>query len=105
MDADILRQIELQIEILVAHLQNPLTFSRIIQLDINAYVRSRRTLRQKINIKQTTGYNLFKKQATEEAHLINITDGRVIGMSTNIVWRNKFDLLSEINTPFHWQNR
>ncbi|RIB08182.1 hypothetical protein C2G38_2212294 [Gigaspora rosea] len=74
-----------EVENFVTHLRNPLIFPGLLQLDINSYIR---TLQQKVNIKQVTAYNLFKKRVTEESRLINMTDGKVIGLSTNIVWRN-----------------
>ncbi|CAG8754043.1 1871_t:CDS:2 [Gigaspora margarita] len=73
---------------LVTHLQNPLIFHGLLQLDINSYIR---TLQQKVNIKQVTAYNLFKKRVAEESRLINVTDGKVIG---------KFDQGSEIDIPY-----
>ncbi|KAF0545524.1 hypothetical protein F8M41_002235 [Gigaspora margarita] len=72
-------------ETLVTHLQNPVIFPGLFQLDINSYIR---TLQQKANIKQVTAYNLFKKRVTEESRLMNVTDGKVIGLSTNKVWRS-----------------
>ncbi|KAF0398683.1 hypothetical protein F8M41_009818 [Gigaspora margarita] len=74
-----------EVENFVSHLQNPVIFPGLLQLDINSYIR---TLQQKVNIKQVTAYNLFKKRITEESRLINVTDGKVIGLSANIVWRN-----------------
>ncbi|KAF0398685.1 hypothetical protein F8M41_009820 [Gigaspora margarita] len=74
-----------EVENSVSHLQNPLIFPGLLQLDIDSYIR---TLQKKANIKHVTAYNLFKKRVTEESRLINMTDGKVIGLSTNIVWRN-----------------
>ncbi|RIB08183.1 hypothetical protein C2G38_2212296 [Gigaspora rosea] len=60
-----------EIENFVSHLQNLLIFHGLLQLDINSYIRT-----------------LQQKRVTDESRLINVTDGKVIGLSTNTIWRN-----------------
>ncbi|CAG8527475.1 20785_t:CDS:1 [Cetraspora pellucida] len=72
------------IELFIAHLQNPVIFPGLFLFDIHSYIRTLRPY----NIRRVTAYNLFKKQITEEGHLINMTDRKVICLSTNKVWRS-----------------
>ncbi|CAG8782635.1 37543_t:CDS:2, partial [Gigaspora margarita] len=91
-----------EVENFVSHLQNPVIFPGLLQLNINSYIR---TLQKKANIKQVTAYNLFKKRVTEESRLINMTDGKVIGLSTNIVWRNMTSAQKNVFVIFSSQIR
>ncbi|CAG8452417.1 hypothetical protein C2G38_2186470 [Gigaspora rosea] len=79
-----------EVDNFVSHLENPVIFPGIFQLDINSYIRP---LQHKINIKQTnrkqfTAYDLLKKRVTEEGRIINVTNGYVISQSTNKIWQN-----------------
>ncbi|CAG8721691.1 7090_t:CDS:1 [Dentiscutata erythropus] len=79
----------------VTYIQDPIVFPGILQFNVNAHIQ---TLHRTNTKNRITAYNLFRKRIFEEASLINVTDFKVIGFSTNIIWRR---LTTAERTIFH----
>ncbi|CAG8670908.1 22181_t:CDS:1 [Dentiscutata erythropus] len=69
----------------ITYIQSHLVFQRIFRLNINLYTQ---ILQRTNNRKFITAYSLFKKRIIEEGYLINVTDGEIINLSANKIWRS-----------------
>ncbi|CAG8600115.1 532_t:CDS:1 [Gigaspora margarita] len=75
----------------VSYINGPIVFPRIFRINIHSHIQNSQytnTRNRNRNRNRITAYNLVKKRISEEGFLINVTNGRVIGQSTNIIWRN-----------------
>ncbi|RIB27347.1 hypothetical protein C2G38_2240180 [Gigaspora rosea] len=77
----------------VSYINGPIVFPRIFRINVNSHIQNSqytnaRNRNRNRNRNRITAYNLVRKRISEEGFLINVTNGQVIGPSTNIIWRN-----------------
>ncbi|CAG8835516.1 27589_t:CDS:1 [Gigaspora margarita] len=75
----------LQIDNFIIYIQSQIVFQRIFNFNISLYAQ---ILLRTNKRKHITAYDLFRKQIIEEGHLINVTDRKIINLSTNKIWMN-----------------
>ncbi|CAG8619036.1 3437_t:CDS:1 [Cetraspora pellucida] len=75
-----------QVQDFVSHLQTPVVLQRISNMN-NLNKNLINQILQRANKRKVfTAYHLLKSKVYEEGLLINITDGFIIGKSTQILW-------------------
>ncbi|CAG8716215.1 13559_t:CDS:1 [Dentiscutata erythropus] len=72
-----------QVQDLINQSRTPPALLRIFSFNVNSHARN---LWRTNNNRYITGYGLLRTKIKEEGLLINVTDGFVIGKSTDIIW-------------------